>query len=552
MIFRYIIETESKNGTKETSVTEFDKGEILVGRGTSCDLILSGRLVSLEHALLKLGRDRLSLRDLGSLSGVSVNSSFVQTRELKRGDQVKIGEYVFKVIHDDSGWGFVESRVESEDDEDLETFIKRQEKALRFQNYLPSFTVLSLVCIAAVLLFFGIMPLAGANRMSWSSGPISNAHKMIEDDCAQCHDSAFIRVKDDRCLACHQMSNHADNLAKLFDTHPDLNARCASCHMEHNGDQGIIAEESKLCTDCHGVLSTLLPNTTVADIESLGEHPEFRVSIDGRRVSLSEKKELKDLSKIKLNHKIHLEPDLAGADGLVTLSCSDCHRLTDDMIRFKAISFSRDCKSCHPLEFDPRLPGEEVPHGEPDAVYNYLYAEYAKLFLRKEGKDEGSDANISRRKPGGQEVDRGTKIEFSRTTVEKESRAMEESLFTDRACHLCHMVREREDGQSGVREGLGKYDVVKPDIPQLWMPASIFDHGAHLEVACESCHQGVRESSETTDVLLPGVDNCRQCHQQGGDKSFVNSDCAGCHSYHDSLEMEEGKKREIEKILLGN
>ena len=82
------------------------------------------------------------------------------------------------------------------------------------------------------------------------------------------------------------------------------------------------------------------------------------------------------------------------------------------------------------------------------------------------------------------------------------------------------------------------------------MPESTFDHGAHQEVACESCHVGVSKSEKTTDVLLPGKENCYQCHDQAGSLGMVKSDCITCHSYHDTLILDEEKKREIENILM--
>lgn len=87
------------------------------------------------------------------------------------------------------------------------------------------------------------------------------------------------------------------------------------------------------------------------------------------------------------------------------------------------------------------------------------------------------------------------------------------------------------------------------------MPEAIFSHGAHEEVKCESCHEGARTSSQTSDVLLPKIDSCRTCHsaaggvhQSEGNKT-VKSDCIMCHSYHESLLMDLDKKHSIEDIV---
>jgi hypothetical protein len=129
-------------------------------------------------------------------------------------------------------------------------------------------------------------------------------------------------------------------------------------------------------------------------------------------------------------------------------------------------------------------------------------------------------------------------------------------LFTKTACFLCHEVSKRDVSEDQLREeASSQYEILKPQIPEIWMPESIFSHGAHEEVSCESCHAGARTSEKTSDVLLPRVDSCRECHSSLGDShprgghSTVKSDCIMCHSYHDSLLMSLDKKHSIEDIV---
>ncbi len=63
------------------------------------------------------------------------------------------------------------------------------------------------------------------------------------------------------------------------------------------------------------------------------------------------------------------------------------------------------------------------------------------------------------------------------------------------------------------------------------------------------CHVGVRDSSQTSDVMMPKVNLCRDCHAQQDVKGIVKSECVECHSYHDSLEFDDKKRREIRDIL---
>lgn len=548
MGFRYVIQTLNKNGSKESSVQDIEKDEVLIGRGTSSDILLLGKLVSLNHAQLSVQPDGLLIQDLDSLSGVFVNDTLISKSALKPEDRVKIGSWTFTVFFQDGVWGFFEQRSDQEEEEETEVIIEGQEKKLRFQSYIPSMTLLSSFLTVGILLYYFAAPLGtGHNTNSWNTGPISNSHKMIEADCAQCHSEGFTRVQDKECLSCHSLSDHSPTMEGLFENHPQMNFRCATCHMEHNGDLGLIAQDSKLCTDCHGQIANLLPASTLPPIDSFAEHPEFRVTVSAdaevkEKISLGNS-ELRDPSQIKLNHKIHLEPDLAGRDGLVTLGCMDCHELDKEQNLIKPISFEAHCADCHSLEFDERLAGASVPHGKAEVVYNYLFAEYAKLFLEKEGVEDPSTRN-RRRKPG-QAVKRGAEITFTRSSVVEQARETEDALFNRTACHLCHMVTELpEPGPAG-----NKFEVVKPNIPDNWMPDAVFDHGAHQEVTCESCH-AASQSVETSDVLLPGKENCFQCHDQHGSEGFVRSDCVMCHSYHDTLILDDERKREIEAILI--
>jgi hypothetical protein len=465
-------------------------------------------------------------------------------------------------VRDEGVWGLLEERALKDNREDIDSRIERQERFLRLSNYLPSFANLSLILCLIIAATYFAGPLFGLNRRSWDSGPISNSHKMIESDCEQCHVTPFRPVQDEQCLACHSLSEHAEEHKQVLKKHPELSLRCAQCHMEHNGDGALIASESNLCTSCHGNLEQFLPSSESSNITSLANHPEFRVltigDADADRnagvwgVKMDNQEKATETARVKFNHKIHLEPDLEGADGPVTLSCMDCHRLTDKLREVDSISFERDCSSCHPLEFDSRLPGRAVPHGDPDVIYNYLYAEYAKLFLDIEGREPTDDRDPRRRKPS-RKVQRGEILEFSRNSVDGESRSVEESLFTRTACYLCHVITEKSgETEDILSPKLSKYAVVPPHIPDTYMPDALFDHGAHQEISCESCHAGVRKSEETMDLHLPGVDNCRQCHSQGEESDKVASDCISCHSFHDPLIMDEPRKREIEKILLSS
>ena len=133
------------------------------------------------------------------------------------------------------------------------------------------------------------------------------------------------------------------------------------------------SRDPRFCTSCHANLTSLKSDTGVENVASFDSHPEFRVAVRDAvgavtRVSLDDASRAKDSSQIKLNHKIHLQKDLEGKDGAVTLECSSCHELDAGFKKLKPIQFDKHCRNCHSLGFDERLPGAEVPHGDAEAI----------------------------------------------------------------------------------------------------------------------------------------------------------------------------------------
>ena len=63
------------------------------------------------------------------------------------------------------------------------------------------------------------------------------------------------------------------------------------------------------------------------------------------------------------------------------------------------------------------------------------------------------------------------------------------------------------------------------------MPKGLFDHASHEAMACTDCHAATT-SEVSSDVLLPPVENCQQCH--GGERASarVPSTCIMCHLFH--------------------
>jgi predicted CXXCH cytochrome family protein len=68
-------------------------------------------------------------------------------------------------------------------------------------------------------------------------------------------------------------------------------------------------------------------------------------------------------------------------------------------------------------------------------------------------------------------------------------------------------------------------------VAAVWHPKARFDHGAHEDVVCADCHAAA-ESVESSDVLLPKIAVCRDCHGGETVSDRVPSPCVTCHAFH--------------------
>jgi hypothetical protein len=66
-------------------------GELVIGRHTSCDVVLGDLPVSRRHARLRFRDGRWILQDLESRNGTCVNGERVGRCELRPGDRIEIG-----------------------------------------------------------------------------------------------------------------------------------------------------------------------------------------------------------------------------------------------------------------------------------------------------------------------------------------------------------------------------------------------------------------------------------------------------------------------------
>ena len=79
---------------------------ITIGRDDDNSIRLEDTKVSRHHAVVRPREGKWFVEDLDSTNGVYVNGAKVKQAELRRGDQVRVGNYdlVFEVIKDEEDW----------------------------------------------------------------------------------------------------------------------------------------------------------------------------------------------------------------------------------------------------------------------------------------------------------------------------------------------------------------------------------------------------------------------------------------------------------------
>ena len=408
----------------------------------------------------------------------------------------------------------------------------------------------------------------------YSSGRMSEPHAVLEKQCAACHvqkaDAFSASALDSACLGCHDGPIHHENQVKA--QVPD----CATCHAEHRGRINIIAASNQACAECHSDLQVAVAVKRYAThIRSLEDgHPEFAALRAGA----------KDPGTIQLNHSIHMKPIRRGPNGpIVQLECGDCHRpaglnlawpyaekayvvaatsytsapsdvLPEDTLwtpkpltgreNMAPPKFATACAACHLLTFDKRF-DVGVPHDKPEVVHAFLVNKFREYIAA-----HPADVRVVRdpsRDLTGKPLQPEVRI-LTPTQWVAERTADAEELLSRKTCKQCHLYETPSDkavvripvGTESELETAGMLpDIARAKITLRWLSHAKFDHDAHRSFTCTSCHTKALSSIETSDVLVPGIENCKTCHAPGPE--HAESRCFECHTYHDWSKRKEVK-----------
>jgi predicted RNA-binding Zn-ribbon protein involved in translation (DUF1610 family)/cytochrome c551/c552 len=549
---RWLIRRVLKQGKGAISYEQdVHYGDMLsIGRAADQAIFLSDLRSALYHArVTALGPGRYKIESL-ILAGIRVNGAIAYSTTAGAGTTIEIGPTRITLLDPPRDFDAAVEVATLDKEETADVQARRARPTRLEQTWLtkrkPAWILfLSILAIGLILpavshwspgltKFLAHAPLA--STVSWNPGALDPAHRFFGDDCKQCHPRAFLQVRDDACLTCHkEIAAHADpakfNMPALGET------RCATCHQDHQGLTGLVRTDQRLCADCHSDLKKRTKDASqLADVKDFGKlHPEFRVNLPAWNATgqfapqlmvLSEG--LKETSGLKFNHAKHLKPELNSPKGPKTLVCATCHKVDAGGLRMQPIAFETACHDCHSLGFDTFAPEREVPHARVAEVVNVLDDYYAKLALEGGYNDAAAPGFVQqRRRPGDPELSRQQQVEGLAWAREK-SRKVADSVFTGRACVTCHTVMPPTAGTP--------WKIAPVRVAGQWYGDAKFTHVKHGTMACKDCHLA-EQSSAATDLLIPGIANCRQCHAGEGGGSKVASTCIECHGYHQSTTL---------------
>ncbi len=526
-IKRYLKEARAE----ETKKINVDQAKVRIGSGAGNEIELAGVGISINHAVIEKSEDNTYwITDLGSSQGTFVNNVLISGKEqLSDRDEIKIGLYNFSLSlpasADENAEVIVTETQIAEDSGDVEAPVSATGPVIyvskfKLSNRIISITSLSVIGVILMILL-SIYWFGEDDQTAYTPGPLSRVHSKFNDDCAECHTVAWNTVPDGECLSCHKVNPHNRN--------ENFTPECVTCHLEHHGNTVLTEVRDTECTQCHADLVTVnfVPSEIYArNIDGFdSDHPEFAVNVRGKgensaahRVRLSDKNNLSDNTPIMLNHSVHLKEGLLGSEGFVNLNCENCHHFDSGGEYAMAIEYERDCSRCHTLEFDIRFGDLVVPHSSTEEVVDFLSSTYTKYAVDKN--------TVWTRSPNIDDV-RG----WASARVKETSG----SLFRTK-CAECHILEDAVPNNGVMR-------VLEPDIPLRWLPHANFDHELHvkqLDLRCDSCHDA-SNSVTTTDVLIPSIKKCQQCHSSDGG---AITDCVLCHNYHerDEADQIEGTK----------
>ncbi len=522
-----------RRGLADVSERDLDVSALRIGRSGAADIHLADPRVRLDHAVIEGSDGRFEIRAVGDAI-VLVDGQPTATAALAPGVRIAIGPYELRAGEPPTGLDLAIA-VELVQPFDAESAATLTSDMREIARHLPGRRLVSWALSVAILALFLVLPVIAALSpaareatrsfrplIAWNTGPISNVHRPIAENCSACHAKPFVQVENAQCLACHASTRqHAD--PQMVDLG---GLRCESCHKEHNGVRLATWTDDGFCVGCHAAIAGTAPKTGLMNVGGFATHPQFRLDVvsdpagpEIRRVSLEARPT--ENSNLRFPHDKHLRREgLRTAVGVVTLACANCHVPEPGGGRMQPIRMEAQCGGCHTLGFERRFPDWTVPHGEPDQVRRAIAGLYSQLALAE--RRDVDRAQSGRQRPGDSTPEEKVQREADRAWVEARTEEAMTTTLGASGCGLCHATERKAGGWT-----------VKPvRVSREYMPKAHFSHVRHVTIGCGECHAAQRSSS-SDEVLMPGIETCRGCH--GGpapSAGKVASTCLSCHAFH--------------------
>lgn len=515
-----------------------------IGRGSDQDIELNDLQLGLAHAELLRVADSYLLRPLGR-DGLRVNERVVGEVLVAPGDVIDCGRYRLTL-----GPGTSDAELTIDVEERLSAKSARGERlgTLRTQ-LMPQVPTRALAwsAFAIVLIAFLLSPLLwryasdtpprasvpALTDVAWTPGPSSRAHAFMINDCAQCHRAPFERVSNDSCADCHGALPHHGIREASLNTQELSELRCASCHAEHNGD-ALVVTKAELCTSCHADARERFGDLQMADVSDfMNAHPTFAPTLatfDADQQGFlfaAQRMGARPLSEdtgLFFPHDTHLAAEgISSPDGKKVLECQSCHVPERSGVSFEPITMEKHCSACHRLDFDPDDPDRVLPHAKPDEIAAQLRDYYGRKGLAGGIRDPNAPAVVRERRKPGEELDRD-RARAAMAWAEARAKKTVDEVFDRRVCVTCHVVVRDPEEASGWR-------VAPVQLSEHALRHAKFSHAPHAGEECASCH-AAPHSKSSSDVLLPDITRCRDCHGGEQTTSQVPSTCLMCHDFH--------------------
>jgi hypothetical protein len=334
---------------------------------------------------------------------------------------------------------------------------------------------------------------------------VATAHAPWEKDCARCH-AAAADVRGSLCADCHKTPDGRDIAWRGFAKHHlDPTLACAECHTEHKGREGVkttLAEAkwAERCTLCHG------------------QYASFEGQVDGH----------------PFKHKGHTPEN--------GLACAQCHDAREDAgaAHGKLTITTAQCAACH-LAKRADAPVGALAKGHAAltdcaACHRDWHEADAKLCRSchmAEAEKKASAAGGSTAAPAklfpGHALDE--KLACLACHTEHKGAAGTERLPAEARTETCLRCHAAPGGGTYVQPAERSPGRLPAGDPLAGAPREVrFDHGRHVSVACERCHDAeprrhARAPGDAPLPLLLRTGDCISCHHAPDQKK----DCASCH-----------------------